>query len=346
MDDNAFELAGFLIPQGHEFFRQLSAYDDYLADIVEKEGYKPGNTLKLQVPFLKAFGATNEILERFSTENINVLSGTRDCLQYLNAKMRCYLISTSYEPYIRAFCTVVGFPFENTVCTKLDIDKYKLNKKETSWLEKLAKEIVSLPQIVLPPHAKTPDDLHPDVLQAIERLDQIFWDEMEKKDSFMMLADVEPVGGSEKERAILRHSSDIRNVVYTGDSITDREAFRRVKKEGGLTISVNGNMYAVREAELGCMIDNVVVTAVLVDAFYNAGKEGVLDLGYNWTPNGLKLAKKHGLVHPTLVDSLLTMYPEKLPEVAVLTDENREEFGKKSSEFRKKVRGENVGALG
>ena len=109
LDDNAFELAGFLIPKGHEFFRQLSAYDDYLADIIEKEGYKPGDTLRLQIPFLKAFGATNKILEEFSTKNINVLPGTKDCLQYLSENMRCYLISTSYEPYIRAFCKVIGF---------------------------------------------------------------------------------------------------------------------------------------------------------------------------------------------------------------------------------------------
>lgn len=346
MDDNAFELAGLLIPKGYEFFRQLSAYDDYLADIVEKEGYKPGDTLRLQVPFLKAYGATNEILARFSAENINVLSGTRDCLQYLNTKIRSYLISTSYEPYIRAFCSVVGFPFENTACTQLDIDKYELNHQETHWLKQLAKEIVSLPEIVLPPHATTPDALQPDVLKAIERLDQIFWDEMEKKDSFRILEEVKPIGGSEKERVIVQKASDIGNVVYTGDSITDREAFRRVNQEGGLTISVNGNMFAVREAELGCLIENVLVTAILVDAFFNGGKDGVLDLGYNWNMNGLKIAKKHKLVKNTLVNSLLTMYPEKLPEVVVLSDENREEFGKRSSAFRKQVRGEQVGALG
>ena len=346
LDDNAFEIAGLLIPNGYKFFKQLSAYDDFLADIVKKEGYKPGDTLRLQAPFLKAFGATNEILEQFAADNINVIPGTNDTLQYLNRRMRCFLISTSYESYIQAFCKVVGFPFEQTVCTNFDIDKYNLKPNEINWLKELTTEIVSLPDIIIPSNAVASDELHPEVLKSIERLDQIFWDEMEKTDAFQLLEDIKPVGGSEKERAIIERTSDLSNVLYTGDSITDREAFRRIKKDGGLTISVNGNMYAVREAEIGCMIENSIVTAVFVSAFYNSGYEATMDLAYNWNSNGLKLAKKYGLVASTLIDSLLAMYPNRLPEVEVLTDSNREEFGQKSTEFRKQVRGENVGALG
>ena len=47
LNDNAFEMAAKFIEDGDELFKVLSLYDDYLADIVKKENYKVGNTLKL-----------------------------------------------------------------------------------------------------------------------------------------------------------------------------------------------------------------------------------------------------------------------------------------------------------
>ncbi|MFQ6074292.1 MAG: hypothetical protein ACE5KC_03635, partial [Candidatus Bathyarchaeia archaeon] len=54
-NDNAFELATHFIPEGDSFFTLISRYDDILADIVKKPGYKAGDTLKLILPFLKAY---------------------------------------------------------------------------------------------------------------------------------------------------------------------------------------------------------------------------------------------------------------------------------------------------
>jgi len=347
LNDNALEVANLLIrprgkPLGHKFFDQLSAYDDYLVDIEKKPNYNSGCTLGLLLPFLKAFGATNKLLEDISLKNATLIPGTKDTLQYLQGKINCCLISTSYEQHIRAFCKVTGFPFENTVCTKLDIDNeiYELNSTESEWLKKRAEEIISLPKIVLPSKVKSRNELAEDTFSSIERLDQIFWDEMENEYSkvFELLKSVNTIGGPKKERAILERTSDVSSVIYTGDSITDREALRRVRKEDGLAVSINGDIYAVNEAEIGCMIKNTIVTAVIVDVFYNTSKEGVFDLVHNWNITGLKKAKEKLLVNPKLVDDLIDLYPKKLPEVVILTDENREKFAANSSNFGKDLR--------
>ena len=55
-NDNAMELSEFYIPNGHRLFAIVSKYDDYLADVERRPGYKAGDTLKLILPFLKAFG--------------------------------------------------------------------------------------------------------------------------------------------------------------------------------------------------------------------------------------------------------------------------------------------------
>jgi len=281
-------------------------------------------------------------LELISSKNVNLMPGAKDTLQYLQEKMECYLISTSYEQHLHAFCRATGFPFENTVCTKLDLDneKYELNGKESDWLRKRAEEIVSLPKLKIPINAKSRDELPDDVLSSVERLDQIFWDEMENEylKSFELLQSVNTIGGPKKEQAILERTSDVSKTVYTGDSITDREALRRVRKEGGLSVSVNGDIYAVNEAEICCLIDNTILTSIIVDVFLSSGKEGVRDLVLNWNYYGLKKAKENCLVNPELINKLISLYPIKLPEVVILTDENRKEFGKKSSFFGNKLR--------
>ncbi len=50
-NDNAAELAEAFIPKGDRFFRKISLYDDYLSEVVHRPHYKPGDTLRLILPF-------------------------------------------------------------------------------------------------------------------------------------------------------------------------------------------------------------------------------------------------------------------------------------------------------
>ena len=59
-NDNALELSSHFILGGERLFTQLSRYDDILADMVKRPGYRAGNTLKLICPFLRAFGVKNQ----------------------------------------------------------------------------------------------------------------------------------------------------------------------------------------------------------------------------------------------------------------------------------------------
>ena len=59
LNDNAFEISAKFIQDGGELFKVLSLYDDYLVDIVKKENYKAGNTLKLILPFFVVENLSN-----------------------------------------------------------------------------------------------------------------------------------------------------------------------------------------------------------------------------------------------------------------------------------------------
>ena len=345
-NDNAFELTSYFVPDGDRFFALISRYDDVLADVVKKPGYKAGDTLRLILPFLRAYGATNEKIKEYSSRNILLVPGARDTLRFVKDIMPSFIVSTSYEQYISSLCNLVGFPYDNVYCTKLDIDKYEIGEKETATLRKIREEISAMEMIKIPENAKSVDDFSQRDQETIRRLDEIFWEEIPRTESGRMLKEVNPVGGYEKAKAVQdiveKLDSRLDNVMYVGDSITDVPPFQLVRENGGLTISFNGNEYAIREAEIAVLSGNTIVTSVLADAFSRLGKDHVMKLVEEWSPPGLE---KH-CATPMLLNRMLKLYPKNLPQVETITADNKERLKKESSAFRKTVRGEAIGKLG
>lgn len=345
-NDNAFELTAHHVPDGAHIFTVISRYDDVLADVLKRPGYKAGDTLKLILPFLKAYGVTDRKMRVFSSKTLVLIPKVRETLGFIQEFMEAFIVSTSYAHYIKALCRAINFPFGNTYCTIVEIDKYKLEEREKTRLKELAAEIAKMPIIEIPSGAKTLEDFPEEHKQAIQRLDEIFWKEIAKMEIGKIFSEVNPIGGREKAEAVKRIAEqlgvNLSDVVYVGDSITDVEAFKAVRHEGGLTISFNGNEYAVREAEIAIMAENALVTAVLADAFSKNGREGVLKIVETWSRDALKELD----VNPKLKNMFLEAHGGRLPRVEIVKKENMEKLIKESACFRKSVRGEAIGRLG
>ena len=317
-NDNALELATNFLPEGEKFFTQLSRYDDFLA-LTGRERYKAGDTLRLILPFLKAYGTTDKKIVEYSRKNILLMPGAKDTLLFVRERMPSFIVSTSYQPYIQALCEVIEFPPENVYCTELNIDKYNISKKEIEKLKEFSKEILTYSLI----EVSEIDNLSLQTKEAINRLEEIFWKEIVSMESGRMLEEVNPVGGREKVNAIkdslkkCNHSPQ--DAMYVGDSITDREALGFMRENEGLAISFNGNRYAVEKAEVACISENTSPISVLADAFCQGGKRKVMELVENWK--------------------------EKLPLLEVVRGNNKERLTSLSERFRKRVRGE-AGSLG
>lgn len=135
LNDNAYELAKEFIPEGDELFRIISLFDDYLVDIIKKENYNSGSTLKLIVPFFKVFNVTNYDIVNFSKDNIFLVDNASNTLNLAKNTMDSYIVSTSYGQYIEAISDYLDFPFENTYYTHLDnLDNYELSVDEKEKL--------------------------------------------------------------------------------------------------------------------------------------------------------------------------------------------------------------------
>ena len=339
-NDNAMELAAHFIPQGDFFFALLSKYDDYLAYVEQRPSYKAGDTLRLILPFLKAFGATDETIEEYSRGHILLMPGAEETLQFIRKRMPAFIISTSYEPYIRALCEVLNFPFQDAYCTELALDRYPLPAEEEGYLQRVAREISHMPMIEWGEGAVGLADLSPQGREVVQRLNQIFWEEMVGMHIGRVLEDVDPIGGEGKAAAVRdivqRTGAETAGAMYVGDSITDLQALELIKKGGGLAISFNGNSYAIQGAQVACLAKETGIISVMAQLFAEGGAEGVMTMLPQW---GEERLRSMG------IDEELLAHLSGA-EAGEITADNQSRWTKKSQRFRTQVRGVRIGSLG
>lgn len=332
-NDNAFEITKEFVPRGDEFFAKISRYDDLLADIDKKSGYKAGDTLKLILPFLKAFGITDKMIKEYSENNILIVPSADYALRQISSKMPTFIISTSYRPYIDTLCKILMFPIENTFCTELSLDSYEIPESEIIYIKELYNEILDLPKIEIPPLAKARYDLDKDTLKTVERLDEIFWNEFPQMSAGKLIDDVNPIGGFEKANAIKKicEKTGIQpsEVMYVGDSITDVSAMKLVSDSGGIVISFNGNRYAIQSANIACISPNALILMELALIFNDAGKQAVLDVVIEWSEDS----------------DIRSLYDQEII-LDIISETNMQSLISKSESFRKTIRGESIGRLG
>lgn len=324
LNDNAYELAGYFIPQGEKFFQIVSRYDDILVEM-ERPGYNAGNTLKLIAPFLKAYGATNQNVETFSEKNVLLVPGAQKTLIHLQELLPSFIVSTSYQQYLEALCQVTGFPLENSYYTHLDLDKYEIDPHEKDQLWKLKKSAVENPEF--------------------ENLEHIFWEELPQMRISSLMDDIKPVGGTAKKEAVedimSRFGYQAEDLIYIGDSITDVEPLHFAKDEGGLAVSFNGNNYALDEASVAVISNNTLILSLLADLFKREGTEKVLEFADSYAAHSQEALQSY-----SLNSQLAPQLSHTHTQLEVVTPHNLERLKSESGEFRKHIRGESIGGLG
>ncbi|MBE6508065.1 MAG: hypothetical protein E7Z77_01495 [Methanobrevibacter sp.] len=333
LNDNAFELSASFIDKGDELFKILSLYDDYLADIVKKENYKAGNTLKLILPFFVAENLKNDDLVDFSRKHIYTVKDSKFLLSYLQEAMNTYIVSTSYGQYIEAVSNYMEVPFENTFYTKVNLDNLALNDEE---LEK----ITEFKGMIL----ENPEDY--------ELFDDIFFNEIAEMGFYEGIRDVDVVGGEGKKLAIdeiiRRDGIDANEMLYIGDSITDVEPLEFARKNDGVSISFNGNEYPLKVAEIAIVSPSAIATAVIANIYANHDKNKVLEFikDYSDSKDYESLFDDYN-IESEIKDRFFSVFEnEEYPIIQIIAEDNFDEILKLSKEMRNNIRGQDIGGLG
>jgi len=324
INDNAYEISNYFIPNGGEFFSILSNYDDILAERNKGEHFA-GSTLKFILPFFKAYDLTENDLIEFSQDNIHMVSGAYKMIKYVQKIMPFYIVSTSYNQYIKALSDKTGFVYDNTYSTILELDKYELESMEQ---EKLL-------------------DMHDNILldNSFENIDHLFNNVISKMKINALVDSVKPIGGIGKREAILdiieKNNYKAENLMYSGDSITDKEALEYAKDNNGISISFNGNIHSIKSAAISIASENNLILAVIADIFNDKSTSGVYDFIHEYNENSLEALLNTSIDTDIIQELLLTK-----ASIDIITEDNIEELNNKSKITRNKVRGKNIGELG
>jgi len=274
-DDNAYEIADAFLREGGRLFSLLSKFDDYLGDIEKIEGYRYGSTLRFILPFLKTADVTDREIQGFSGQHITVMGGIRETLQAINGLAPVYVVSTSYIHYIKEACQYLGLDMANMFCTMVSFDDYAMNEDEKKVIMDYHEEFLGLPPIAWDDDGR----VNPDSQRTIDVLKEFFSDRLPSLPVYQWMKDINPIGGTGKAEAILRISKQtgvpLGDVLYVGDSITDVDAFRLVKGGGGLSVSFNGNRYAVQSAEYIVVSEDTAVLRDIATGFCKHGKDAI-----------------------------------------------------------------------
>ena len=333
LNDNAFELANHFIDNGGELFKILSLYDDYLVDEVKKPNYKAGNTLLLILPFFLVENIKNKDMIEFSRNNIFTVSESKFLLDYLKERMNTYIVSTSYGQYIEALANYMDFPFENTFYTKVDVDALDITEGEISKIIEFKDQIL-----------ENPEDY--------ELFDSIFFNEIPKMGFYNLIKEVDVIGGEGKKLAIDKiidnDSIDINEILYIGDSITDVEPLRFARDHDGISISFNGNIYPLKEAEIAIISPSAITTAVIANIYADNDKKVVLDFinDYNDENNLEELFKKYDIDYNVKEEFFKVFENYDKPIIKIVNQENFDEILEASTKMRNEIRGQDIGGLG
>lgn len=333
LNDNAFELADYFIEDGGELFKILSLYDDYLADVVKKENYKAGNTLKLILPFFIVENLKNSDLVDFSQNHIYSVSDSKFLIEYLKKAMNTYIVSTSYGQYIEAVSNYMELPFKNTFYTKVNLDNLTLTSQEINKINEFKQLILANPE-------------------DYELFDNIFFSQITEMSIYENIKDIEVVGGQGKKLAIdeiiRRDGIDINEILYIGDSITDVEPLDFAHKNNGVSISFNGNEYPLKVAEIAIVSPSAITTAVIANIYAENDKNKVLKFieDYNDADDLEKLFEDYN-IDLEIANKFFSIFNDtNSPLIQIISQDNFDDILKVSKEMRTNIRGQDIGGLG
>ncbi len=362
--DNAYEITA-LIENGHKIFEVLSRYDDILT-IEGREGYEPGDTLSLIVPFLLYHGISERDIRGVS-DTAKIVDG----VDYTVSKLKSlgweiFVISTSYQQHAFNMGRRIRIPRDRIYCTKFPLDKYREEAMgiDFSLIEDVENDIlkelypnpdnsertrkISFQEIFVPNQSSA-------LIRVKRRLDKFFYKDILKTGIGKFMKGVKVIGGQRKVDAVYKISErtgvPLSRIVAVGDSITDYKMLNEVRSKGGLSIVFNGNEYAIPYANIGMASSDMRFILVLLNAYMQGGREKVIETVNFWEKEREKFSGNAGKIPEDIVSADIIDFIKKrssnknssLPYFHCLENlnkEKQEEIIKIHKKFRALVRGD------
>ena len=310
--DNAYEVMG-LVEGGHKIFEVLSRYDDVLT-LEKKDGYEPGDTLSLIVPFLMHHGIKEEDIKRVSS-SAKIVDGVKETIDALRKTgWDPHIISTSYEPHALSIAAKIGIPRHKVHCTKLPLEKMHMEAGDSAsvLIAEAEKDILK--------------DLYPNLSDDSKikaRLDRFFWEDLAKTPMGKVMKEISVVGGKRKMNAVShiakKAERGIEEAVVVGDSITDYKMLGTVRDAGGVAVAFNGNQYSIPYANVGLATTDMRMLLVIIEGYECGQTKGAISVVKEWEEHGEEFLKDpHGIHEDSAPEIVRRLLADKKSDTAFM----------------------------
>jgi len=276
--DNAYEVMKLIGAEGASIFEVISRYDDIIS-LEGREGYEPGDTLALIVPFFLLHDITEDDIRRVSAL-AKIVKGAEYLFKRLYAEdWDIYIISTSYAQHAYNIGNKLGVPGDHIKCTCLSLKNLRkvLSKSYLRTVKKAEDEILAFYSEIVS------GDTDIEEKRIVKLLDDFFFKQLPVLGFDVFTTRV--MGGERKAEAIraIVQEKDIAldDLIVVGDSITDYRMLKEVAAHGGVAVVFNGNEYAIPYANVGLASADIQSLYLVCDAFERGGKREVMDVVRN-----------------------------------------------------------------
>ncbi len=264
--DNAYELMK-LFPNGDKIFEVISRYDDLLT-LEEREGYEPGDTLALIVPFLILHNISEADITSLASK-ASLTSGVDKLVSWLEySSWKVFCITTTYEQYALRITQKLGIYTHNVACTPFPLDRFRITlcKDDSTLLQQIEQDILTMSPMV-------------DDNRIKQRLDYFFWEKLPTTALGTVIKEVKPVGGQRKVAALKKfvdtYTQPLSKWVAVGDSITDFKMLQAVDEAGGLAIAFNANEYALPYSTMSLASTSLIDLKEVLQTWQKSQRKGV-----------------------------------------------------------------------
>lgn len=264
-------------------FDTLSLYNACLAE-EGRSPNQPGDTLALLVPHLLAHGVSNEDLVEEAKKTV-IIPGVQELLGALRLEgWEIRVISGAYNHLWETVGPRLGFSSQEIASSHLNLAKLREN---SGWREDLSNFVKLQERLTL----QDKDDIEfaqlrfkkgegifsiwREYLSETWPLVHNFYGYLLPDQGFDPLKEISIVGGSRKVDAVQKFQKElavgVNQIVFVGDSITDDQAHKFVRESGGLAITLNGDRFALRNANLAVALEDRLDLKPLLDAWQKGG---------------------------------------------------------------------------
>jgi energy-converting hydrogenase A subunit R len=273
--DNAFEVMS-LLDGGREAFAVISRYDDLRA-LQGVEGYEPGDTLKLILPFLILHGIGADDIRAVSRMAPLTAGAKELAAALLAAGWQMHIISTSYEQHALRIAGELGIAEKNVACTRLDLRNLaeRVGGADLTFVRDAWEDVRRSSERLT---AEEIADGAADA-QIGPRLDAFYWETIPRTPLGPVFDAVEVLGGRRKVRALesfcQRSGTYLGEVAVVGDSITDAQMLKVAEAAGGLAVVFNGNRYALPYGTVGVASASLMNVLPVLETWLDGGREAL-----------------------------------------------------------------------